>query len=121
MIASFGNLDIRQMPGRSQHTRRGFVVEIIGQIGDGAIPLVAREASSSLAGVALSSGSWPSVRFRIGCLRTRSNNLKGRKILTCAGYRLHQSSAGNNFLPLAGSDNGIYFGNIFLNFIAVAL
>ncbi len=45
MIAALGDLDVRRPARRRQHARRVLVVEIVGKIGDGAVPLLAGEAS----------------------------------------------------------------------------
>ena len=50
MIAAFGDLDVGRVFRRGQETRRVVVVEIVRQIGDGAIPLGARETSGFFAG-----------------------------------------------------------------------
>ena len=38
MIAAFGNLDVGHVSRRGEDARRGIVVEIVGQIADGAVP-----------------------------------------------------------------------------------
>ena len=52
MIAALGNLDVRGMTWSRQHAGRGFVVQIVGQVGDGAVPALARETSLLRAGIA---------------------------------------------------------------------
>ncbi len=44
MVAAFGNLDVGGVAGRGQDARRVIVVKIVGEIGDGAIPGVARRS-----------------------------------------------------------------------------
>ena len=53
MIAAFGDLDVGGVARRGQQARRVLVVEIAGQLGGGAVPAVAGEASGLLAGIAL--------------------------------------------------------------------
>ncbi len=56
MIASFGNLDVGGVARRGKQARSVLVVKIAGKLGGGPVPRVAREASGSLAGIALGAG-----------------------------------------------------------------
>jgi len=51
VVAAFGDFDVSGRLGRSQESRRGFVVEIGGQQMCGALPIVAAEAALLFAGV----------------------------------------------------------------------
>src|SRR5437660_12481265 len=44
MIAAFGDFDIGRGSRRGQHAGRMVVVKVVGQVGDGAVPGIAREA-----------------------------------------------------------------------------
>ena len=102
MIASFGDLDVRRVLWRSQHARRVLIVEIVRQVGNGAVPSVFREASGDLAGIAL--------RARI------QDDERAR------GARLPlDPCGGENALQLSSAEYGVHFRNILLYFVAVAL
>ena len=53
MIAAFGDFDIGRGSRRGQHAGRVVVVKVVGQIGDGAVPGIAREAALPAAMIAL--------------------------------------------------------------------
>jgi len=84
------------------YPRRGLVVEVVGQVGNGAVPSVFGEASSSLAGVALGARIQYDERTAIG--RSRRD-----------------SGSGEDLLQLSGTDDSIHFGDVLLDFVAIAL
>ncbi len=99
MIATFGDLDVRRVRGSGEHSRRRFVVKIIGQVGDGAIPTFAGESALSGAGIAFGA---------------RSQNIEWR----IRGRSRRNSCRGQNLFQFTRPDNGIDFRNILLNFVA---
>src|SRR2546428_7736363 len=55
MIAALSDFDVRGVSGCSQHARRGFVVKIIGEVGNRAVPVLAGEAPLSRSKIAFRS------------------------------------------------------------------
>ena len=117
MVAAFGDLDVSRRFGRGQHARRGFVVKIIGQIGDCAVPLRAGETSTLLARHAFSTRR-----------HTRLQGLAVRAVIQDDEWRIVGRSAasvdsgsGQNGIEFAGTDHGVHFRNVLLDFRAIAL
>src|ERR1700674_1250632 len=101
MIAAFGDLDVRGVAGRSQHPRGGLVVEVVGQIGDGAIPGFSGEAALGRTRVALRSRMQdPERRIRGWCWR--------------------KSRRRENAFQFSGAYDRIYFRNVLANLVAKA-
>src|SRR5207244_6342457 len=96
MIAALSNLDVGGIPGRSQHARRGFVVKIIGEVGNRAVPVLAGEAPLSRSKIAF---------------RSRLQNLERRVIPS----NVLNSRCGKNVFQLAGSNYSIYLRNVLAN------
>src|ERR1700690_359633 len=102
MIAAFGNFDIGRMTGRREDARCVIVIKIVGQIGNGAVPGIAREASLFAATVAFGA--------------------RGQDFERAVGLRSRgDSGGGENVFQFTGADNGVDFRNILLNVIAKAL
>ena len=62
MIAPFSNLDVCGMSSRGQHARRVFVIEIVRQVRNGAVPVFAGKTAMGCASF---------------CFRTRLQNVEG--------------------------------------------
>src|SRR6185437_647945 len=112
VVAAFGDLDVGRRLLRREQARRGVVVEILRQLRLGAIPGIARKAALLLAQIAfgargLLAGENVEERWRLGLLDMRLRGIEpgGRQ----------------NLLQFARADDCVYFGNILLNFVAIAL
>ena len=71
MIAAFGDLDVGRVLRRGQQARRVLVVQIVRQVGDGAVPAVFGEASGGLAGVAFGARIQDHEGASVGSARAR--------------------------------------------------
>src|SRR6185437_541948 len=131
MIATFGNLQIsRSLAGRKQ-ARRVLIVKIVGQIGDRAIPIGAREAPTGLAGLSFRTRVWVRFRPRVrGGLRTRMRVNRTRRarhqdlerrLGLWRTARRRNTRSGNDLLQLTSANHRIYFGDVLLDLGAIAL
>ncbi len=101
MVATLGDLDVGSVSRRCQDARRGLVVEIVGEVGNGAIPGIARK-SPVLA---------PVVTFR-----PRSQD--GER--ACVARSLGNACRSQNLLQFARADDRIHLRNILSNLVAKA-
>src|SRR5437868_1515116 len=116
MIAAFSDLQVRRSRTRGEQPRRALVVEIVGQIGDGSIPICTREAPGSLASFAFGT--------RVGLHRARcaiDKNPERRIRLRGLQRGERNSRSRDNVLELSGTDDRVNFGNAFLDLGAIAL
>ena len=93
MITALGNLDVSRVARGREYARCRFVVQIIGQIGDGAVPCIAGETALLP----------PMVAFR-----ARSQNIEWARSRAC---RRHASGC-QDAIQFAGTNDGIHLGNI---------
>ena len=107
MVATLGDFDISRIAGRGQDSRRAIVVEIVGQIGDSAVPGIALEAALFAAMIALGSGS----------AELRAKILNG--LAVCGGAAI--PAAARISLQLSGANYRVDLGNIPANLIAEPL
>src|ERR1700719_4471472 len=102
MITAFSDLDVSGVTRRSQQARGGVVVEIVGQVSDGAIPGLARKPALGCTGIALRPGLQDIEQgIRSGC----GSYARGRE----------------NGLQVSSSHHRVNFRNVLLNFVAEAL
>ena len=112
MVAAFGDFYIGRGSRRGQYARRVVVVKIVGQIGDGAVPGIAREASLSAAMIALGPRGQ----------EIRRQDIERRRSAGCFRYsNFRQSSSGQNFLQFAGADDRVHFRNVLSNLVVKTL
>src|SRR4051812_3845862 len=97
MVTTLGNLDVCGISGRGQDPRRCFIVKVVWQVSDSAIPRIPCEASLLSSVIAL---------------RPRSQNIEGTRI---QNRRRCYSGSRKNALQLARADHGVYFRNVLEN------
>ena len=116
MIAAFGDLDIGGVFRRCQQTRRVLVVEIVGQIGDGAIPFVAGETSGFFTRRAFWSIGYTGLEL-LACTGGVEDHER-RRVIGLLGLN---AAGGKDGFQFAGADDGIDFRNVLLDLVAIAL
>ena len=98
MIAALGNLDVGRVLRRRQNARGVLVVEIVRQIGDGAVPIILGESSGSLASIAF------------GTREFRMTN--GGSLPSITGWRLIPAAlsiCSSSPVPTTASTSGMFF------------
>ena len=103
VIAALGNLDVGGVARRREDARGAVVVEIVGKIGNRAIPGITGEAA--LLGADITFGS-------------RTQNYEGR--IRRGGASLN-SRGGKDFLQFARADHRVHFRNVLADFVAKTL
>ena len=148
MVAALGDLDVCARPRRSEDARGLVGVEVIGQGGDGSGPVFAAEAALALAQVAFGPGLavragtsrgflGDSIALGTGVFVDGAGGA-GDQILLVAlggfaggedvegrvrirGWGNGEPGGGENGVEFAGADDGVYLGDILLDFVAVTL
>src|SRR6185437_7792104 len=118
MITALGNLDVRRCFRRRKHARRVFVIEVIRQIGNSAVPFRAGKASALLARQPFR----PSWYAGFQCLAGRIGieNDKRRTISRRPKACLNPGRSQDMF-QLARAHHCIHFRDIFLYLVSIAL
>src|SRR6185437_11907924 len=103
MITAFGNLDVRRCFRRRKHARRVFVIEVIRQIGNSAVPFRAGKASALLARQPFRPSWYAELQLRMTNGELFPAGLKPVSIPAAA--RICSSSP----VPTTASTSGIFF------------
>ena len=131
MIAAFGDLDVGAGAGRGEDARGEVGVEVLGERGGGAIPGGSGEAALLLAEVAFGAGGqlgayFGGVRVLVdggggaGDEVVRSEDVEGRVEGGQWGLWVEAGGDEDSF-ELAGADDGVDFGDVLADLVAVAL
>ena len=106
MIAAFGDLDVSRVLRRGQQARRVLVVEIVGQVGDGAVPGVAWRSGRVRGGIAFGTRS-------AGSLKGLRRALDGVGTSRRRRDRIREVRQRQDLLQLAGADHRVHLGMFF--------
>ncbi len=116
VIAAFGDLEIGGGAAGGEQAGRVLVHEVVGEVGDGAVPVVAREATVALAGVAFGAGV--DVHGGGGAI---DEDVEWRSVRGGGSMRGRDAGGGEDVFEFAGADDGVHLGDVLLDLGAIAL